>query len=608
MSRNLKLTRVTLAAALLAVALAASQGTLGAEINLQPKLRRPVGLHTSGQWLYVANQRSGTISVVDLERNRVAEEVPFAPELSDLTPVADGRFALATSQQLHQLMLLEFRGRSLSAIRRLNVDRFPVSVLYHARHRHCTVASYWPRRLSFVSVAAAQTGDRHSPELNAMETIDLPFVPRLQWAAPDGEHLVVADAFGGRLALVDLTARKLAGIRTIEGHNIRGLATSADGRSLLIAHQTLNSRLPTIRERVFWGGVVANVLRIVSLDELFKASAAAENIAESGRLPEVPIVHWSLIPLGEPGNAAGDPADIAVASTGNTIAALSGVNQVGIADAPERTMTRLDVGRRPTAVALSGDEQFAFVANTLDDSVSVLDVSAGKLVRTISLGPQGEPNRVDRGEMLFYDARLSLDGWYSCHSCHTDGHTNGLLNDNFGDETTGAPKRIPSLLGVGLTAPYAWNGSQKTLESQLARSIRTTMRGSDDAASDDAITDLAAYVRSLSSPQKFAPANFNAARESVLRGRQVFQRAGCADCHTPPTYTSEGTYDVDLADENGWREFNPPSLIGLSQRERFFHDNRAETLAEVLRRFRHGLTTALGEDELNDLLEFLNTL
>ena len=46
----------------------------------------------------------------------------------------------------------------------------------------------------------------------------------------------------------------------------------------------------------------------------------------------------------------------------------------------------------------------------------------------------------------------------SCHSCHPDGHTNGLLNDNLGDGNFGAPKRVLSLLGVGQTGPWAWNG------------------------------------------------------------------------------------------------------------------------------------------------------
>ena len=91
-------------------------------------------------------------------------------------------------------------------------------------------------------------------------------------------------------------------------------------------------------------------------------------------------------------------------------------------------------------------------------------------------------SQVDRGELLFYDARLSHDRWMSCDSCHTDGHTNGLLNDNQGDGSFDAPKRVLSLLGVGDTAPWAWNGSVDDLEAQVRKSVQTTMHGPADAA------------------------------------------------------------------------------------------------------------------------------
>ena len=42
-------------------------------------LRRPVALAASAdqQFLYVANQRSGTLSVVDLKNHKVADELPL---------------------------------------------------------------------------------------------------------------------------------------------------------------------------------------------------------------------------------------------------------------------------------------------------------------------------------------------------------------------------------------------------------------------------------------------------------------------------------------------------------------------------------------------------
>ena len=58
---------------------------------------------------------------------------------------------------------------------------------------------------------------------------------------------------------------------------------------------------------------------------------------------------------------------------------------------------------------------------------------------TLGPVPAPEPDAVARGERLFHDARLSHDGWMSCHSCHVDGHTNGLVADTLGDGSYGAP-------------------------------------------------------------------------------------------------------------------------------------------------------------------------
>ena len=74
------------------------------------------------------------------------------------------------------------------------------------------------------------------------------------------------------------------------------------------------------------------------------------------------------------------------------------------------------------------------------------------------------------------------------------------------------------------------------------------------------------------------------------------------------TYTSPDAYDVGLADEQGQKKFNPPSLRGVSQGESFLHDGRAKTLSDVFTEFSHGLETSLSDRELADLLRFLRSI
>ena len=87
---------------------------------------------------------------------------------------------------------------------------------------------------------------------------------------------------------------------------------------------------------------------------------------------------------------------------------------------------------------------------------------------------------------------------YSCHSCHTDGHSNGRLNDNSSDESYGDPKRVISLLGTAGTSPWAWNGKTGSIEEQVRRSIESTMQGPEP--SDLEVRAIADYVRTLPPP------------------------------------------------------------------------------------------------------------
>src|SRR5207253_2844022 len=129
-------------------------------------------------------------------------------------------------------------------------------------------------------------------------------------------------------------------------------------------------------------------------------------------------------PLGEAGRGGGDPGSLDVAADGTVVVAISGVSEVAFGKENDFSMQRVKTPRRPTAVRLSADGRTAYIANTFDDSIAILDLTQKAIAATISLGPTPQLALAQQGELLFHDARLSHDGWMSCHSCHTDGHAN----------------------------------------------------------------------------------------------------------------------------------------------------------------------------------------
>lgn len=552
-------------------------------LHEQPSLRRPVALVGIDDQLCVANRRSGTISIVDPHSRSVISETAIGKTLADIAAMPATHNLVVVDEQQDELLLVEKRDAILNVTGRLAVPRAPVNVVVTKDGRTAIVTSLWARKVTFASIATDAALTIHA-------TIDLSFEPRHQILLADDSKLIVADAFQGRLAVIDVATHTLLTVRGVEGHNISGLSLAHDGNELLVAHQTLDSDEPTTHDNIFWGGVIASTIRTLPLRGLLSA--------ESG-----PISGYNHR-LGRPSEGAGDPGDILTTSTGQTVVTLAGVNEVAFRLRPVEPFLRRYTPRQPVALAASPDERSIYLANKFDDSISILDMGELKIVATIPLGPQSELQLADRGEVLFHDAHLSLDGWFSCHSCHTDGHTTGLLSDNLGDDSYGAPKRIPTLYGARETAPWAWNGTSHSISDQVRKSITSTMQGED--VNDDSIEAIAAYLQTLE--PIFTASTQNS--DSTLRekGQAIFERQGCANCHVPPLYTSSATYDVNIKDELGRTEFNPPSLRGVRYRHQLFHDNRAASLLEALTVVKHGLEQPLSDDELRELIAFLESL
>jgi cytochrome c peroxidase len=559
----------------------------------RPGPRQPVALILvdHGKVLLAGNRASGTISIVDAQQRKTVGEYTVGHRLSDLAATADGKCIVALDEDEGALVLLALRPNNpppgmLHPLARIKVGTSPVSVHVNGDGTLASAACLWPRRLAVVDLAAARKNAREP-----VSYVDLPFAPRRQLPVPGSSKIIVADAFGGLLAVVDLHRRRVESVRNLRVHNIRGLALGRDGKTLIMTHQVLYALGHTTRGDILTGNLITNNVREFSLAAVLDPAA---DVLRDNRLYQ----------LGDVERGAGDPAAVSPGPDKTLAIALAGVHELAIGRPEEGSWRRVPVGLHPVAMVCDGAR--AFVANQFSDSISVVDLHAGKSLIEISLGPRADLRPEQRGELLFFDARLSFEGWFSCHSCHTDGHTNGGLNDNFTDGSFGTPKRVLSLRGVKDTGPWAWNGRMPDLESQIRLSLKSTMQGPEPR--EDQVRDLAAYLRTLPPPPALARARGTDDEKVRQRGRQVFLRNKCQTCHAPPAYTTAKTYDVGLRDEAGLKYFNPPSLRGVSQGGPYFHDNRAQTLEEVFTRFHHEIPADLPARELRDLLAFLRGL
>jgi len=558
-------------------------------------LRYPVRMALIEQdtHLLVANGRSGSLSLIDLQQGRVLEEWHVTSRLSDMLWLPETA-SVYLLDDLENTLIHLVRQSSGAVVEqgRWSLPPNPSHLSLAENGQRLAISSIWSRQVTLVSLP------HEGSQTHGFKTLDLSFNPGALSFIPGTEMLLITDAFGGLLAVMDHERELIHSVTELPMNNLgRPLLHVHKGeKSLWLAGQSLNPRATTFQTEVMWGVLMDNQVRSMPL----------EAILEPNKGPEWGMkVHG----LGDETGPGGDPSTLRLTRSGKLIAALQGVDRIAIRPHPDRPdIQRISVGDRPVDMLMNEQETRLYVANQFSDSISVIDLETFQPLNVISLGPQPPPSQVDEGERLFYDASLSLRGWFSCHSCHPNGHTTGMLNDNLGDDHFGAPKRILSLLGVGETAPFAWRGLLTSLEAQIAKSLRDTMIHPGDTES--MAQKMAAFLQTLQPPPSWHRLRNRLDDKEVERGRRVFHAQGCQECHRPPAFTTQELYDVGIHDEAGQSHFNPPSLRGLAQRDRFFHDNRATSLDSVFVEHGHPDAEAprMVDEDRRSLIEFLNSL
>ena len=139
---------------------------------------------------------------------------------------------------------------------------------------------------------------------------------------------------------------------------------------------------------------------------------------------------------------------------------------------------------------------------------------------------------------------------------------------------------------------------------------------------DAKLPALLQYQLSLQTP---APPNGSFNQAAAKRGAALFAgAAGCANCHTPPTFTdvmsgqnpprlherADIPSDSEYAERSATKKWRATPLRGLWQHPPYFHDGSAADLAAVVNRYNDDPDFQLGltNRQKRDLVEFLKSL
>jgi YVTN family beta-propeller protein len=281
--------------------------------------------------------------------------------------------------------------------------------------------------------------------------------------------------------------------------------------------------------------------------------------------------------------------------------------------AQEFVIRRIATGANPSAIAVAPDGRTAYVANRLDDSLTTVDMHALAASARIDLGGPRHLSPIRRGERLFHDARFAFQGQFACASCHPENHIDGLAW-NLETPQLGHDRVLNrTLRGIAETAPYKWNGHNPDLETQCGLRAAKFIFHS-EGFDRDQLEDLVAFLKSIPLPPNRHLASDKKLTTAQERGRSLFLAMGCDTCHPAEThYTSRQSADVGTAsrsDTSGM--FDIPQLDRVYERPPYLHSGQALSLEEIWTKFnvqgKHGITSDMNKEKLNDLIEFLKTL
>jgi hypothetical protein len=411
------------------------------------------------------------------------------------------------------------------------------------------------------------------------------FVSRLRTA-----ELIVVESSGAVQAVV--RPQRVLGFAGESSPTVAWrLASLADGRLAMLHQEALVGDVETQVPSGY--GMVGDPCGGSIVTTALTAFSTGPSIAPSTplRLPEA----VTAIDLAISHEA---PSRLAVVSAGNN---WNGMPQVLIASLPaEGEQAPPDAPCQPVQASSTLYGQIVAVAFDKQNRWIVQSREPARLQREDgAFIPMGtDTTSGNRGLALFH---MNSGFGIACASCHPealdDGHTWSFIP--MGRRRTQVPSG-----GVLSTAPFHWSGDMTTF-SQLTHEVFTNRMGGSTLMEDE-ITKLGEWLDAQQAPLPLAGMNFTAAE----RGRALFESSevGCSTCHAGEKLSDNASYDVGTGGV-----FQVPSLLGVSARTPLLHNGCASTLYE---RFdpacgggdRHGTTSGLSAEQIDDLVAYLESL
>jgi YVTN family beta-propeller protein len=592
-----------------------------------PAYKTPINLAISpdGREIYVACEASDSVVIVDARNKRNVAEVAVGRQATDVAFDPSGSRAFVSNKFDDTVSVIDVATREVT--RTFPVGDDPHGVLTDRSGSRLYVLNTTEDSISVV-------------DLQSYDEIKRLRASRRPWSldlSPDGSTFFVTNALS---RFVEVRTPSMTEVTVLDSERdtvrdrivvpaaniLQGVAWHPDGEYALVTLNRTKNLVPMTR--LLQGWTITNGIGIVWRD---------------GRVDQVL--------LDEPDMSFPDPSDLAITPDGRlALVTSSGSDRVAVVDveklvamleeAPdydrehvfpnhlgkpaEFVITHIPTGKSPRAVVIAPDGATAFVADALDDTLTVIDLETLTATDTIDLGGSKEITQVRWGEQLFHSADITFHRQFSCHTCHPDGHVDGITYDIEPDGLGVSPVDNRTLRGILDTAPFKWEGTNPSLSRQCGPRLAVFFTRVEPFTPTE-LEALTTYIATIPRPPNRHRPLGAPLTEAQRRGKKMFARTmandgrvipvegRCITCHPAPLYTDRSVRDVGTRmplDREAL--FDVPHLTNIYDSAPYLHNGASETLEEIWTRFnpndQHGVTNDMTKDQLNDLIEFLKTL
>jgi len=576
-----------------------------------------------GKWLLVTNADNGSVTVVDTSARKAEREIRVGEKPEGITWIGKGPLALVTVYREDRVAVINTQDGNV--LQKINVAAEPYGIVANRAGTRAWLTHEYPGTVSELDL----TNFKITREMTAGN-----FVRGLA-LSPDEQRLYVTEFYSAKLIALDLVSGKA--VDSWPGQSPDNLC-----RHVVLNPSHPKAYLSHIRSKVEVIQGAGSIFPHVSICDI-EAGRSPNGGAETKRRKSIAMDSYNNVYV------VTNPWEAALSPDGKRIYTIyAGTNDMNISRVidddykeMERISSPVTVGKNPRAIRVSPDGQTVYISNALDFSVSVHDAANMKKLADIPVcKPPKTPEWV-QGKIFFNTALypMTTQRWIACSSCHPDGHTDGRVWSN-----PEGLRKTTALFGMAHTHPLHWSADRDeaqdfeyTIRSKLMRGagllkgsikpkdgFRPTELEENLAGRSEALDALAVYCNSFDfrlSPHIPAPGKLT---PTAARGKELFfaGKVGCANCHSGPYYTDSSLqkpfklHDVGTGNDDPNEKIGPrydtPTLLGIYRTAPYLHHGKAKTLLDVLttcnREDKHGKTSHLQPNALDDLVEFLKSL